>query len=612
MKALTTSHNSKVVRKSIGRSRPVSQVRGILDPLIRDAEDFETLIVDVAKTPFEIEQAIVDTVRGKNDHLSKKERNALAHAQNGNGPKPKANNGKGKNNKNTTKTQKQHVPNSRAMVPTNATAQVMESSRFNSGRLESFKIQLFDVIVGSSVPTGQVLVSRLIDRSLFNGTFLDPLFDQYERFQATGLSLHIVPTQATTATGSIYVQTDPDGSDVLSTNQIMPLGYLTGHKSIIQHSLFGEPFTVPCTLNKSKLFTDVNNIVVPTSSNSEIDSRFNSLGVINVYLGNGVGVSNTTLCSVWIQGKIKFMEPGFNENSKIIACFKAAGINGGAVSGTGTSFNMANVFSNVGNQVIPSSNAVPAYYAEANFAPYLFQGSGRLSLYPGMYYMETTAYPTSAPGTSTVGLSFDSGTVQSNTIQGVTTVASVGSANGYYEWYNKPNTITAPSNGWNSSGLLRITSPSTGSPFATLYVTFTSTNTVALVLASLYIIRLPDNISALYASPLPRGTGSNVSLPNMNVALSSEEYAALMDYRKIVDEKKTEENKNSNVPNVKTNAMRAVGPLLDGPNAKLPAGVVVKDDYVRIFKPRSYEEFERYAQYTPPPSPPSKSSVIGN
>jgi len=308
----------------------------------------------------------------------------------------------------------------------------------------------------------------------------------------------------------------------------MPSGYITGHKNVKQISTYGPPVNVPVTLNKSKLYCDPTFIVIPNPNNNDV--RLNSAGVVNMFLGAGIETTNFDFGSLWISGTIKYSDPGFNQNSSVIACIKAASTGSEFFASTSTSWPIAQTFGTVMDGTSANS---PGVYVEGVARDDVFSSSA-IAVLPGTYYFEWSMYFDGAPGATT--LAFSSNATFTRSFNGVTETAPVNALNGYYEWVNTPNTILAPVTGSGQIGTIRFSDSSPGSDYCFFNVNQTTTNSVAPILMSLVLMRLPDAISLLYGSEYPRGNlDGSISKPR-HAVVPLKEYESFVEFMKHKDD----------------------------------------------------------------------------
>lgn len=368
------------------------------------------------------------------------------------------------------------------------------------------------------IATGQILLNILIDRAFFASTSLAKFFDVYENWELFFIEPEMVATEGTSVNGNVYVLTEKDPADYLIQGTVQSVGYFSGHNSCREHSLYGK-YGVRLQ-NKGKdrrqLFSDAATMV--TASNTTVptnDERFNSAGCLIIAASDGMTLTSTQIGALWANCRIRFSNPGLNENASVFACIKSAAYTGNSIYAPGgaTSFNVAQILD------VATANATSAYY-EANFQPDVTAGSS-IQIPPGDWYLKAAVYTSSAPGNSTWTIavtgtptySFDP-VLQNSTLNPP-------------EWAVGPtSSVAIGANGNIIAGHIRIDTPSAGNPkYALLTLSYVTANTVACNGIVFYLARMPSVVSAPFLSHYPKGnSGSAVDFRVSGTVEAGERY----------------------------------------------------------------------------------------
>lgn len=419
------------------------------------------------------------------------------------GPKPKsAGKGKPKNKKKNPGKSKSNSSGSRAGMTMPIGTPVISQSNNVLERLslKKFKVKLDNIISPSTIiAPNQVFYSVSIDRLMFARTALQKIFGMFAKWKSNGITFEVVPSLATNTAGLVQSVVDPDALDLPAVGTVLDDTYFSGHgKKALEHSVFGEKWTIHLPGTSRQLFTDVTRI---TPGSQVTDPRNSAAGTLVLASSTGFVTTSTSIGSFYAIVNLDFASSGFGDDDAIVACIKASAVGGSAVIGASTtSFSMNSLLNNAIN-----SSSTRTVYAEATYQQPFFDGTN-FYLPRGVWFIKMFLGFTAAPGTCGYALNVFGSPTYSTDIAAVSSQTNTAIP----EYVTQPINLSTQTGSQQFMGKLRVTQPSSGSSYLIFSPSFTTTNSVGVVTIEIIVERMATVLSETNCTQFPKGNSSGV------------------------------------------------------------------------------------------------------
>jgi hypothetical protein len=366
---------------------------------------------------------------------------------------------------------------------------------------------------GGLYVANQVVLSLLLDKTLWTGHQIGDNMESFERVTWKWLKFYFLPNVGSTTPGTLWFFSDNDSADPLSPLETLTSAFICSHRLPIKHKLWDGVATGPINVNRTRLYTDYAlTTMSSTTGETTGDPRLFTSGVFNVATGDGLASTLSQVGELFVEGGFAFDSPQRSDMSSLVFSAKAWAkapsanlytLGSGATAGAIEPFSVL-----VANIPLQTQNYEIVYNPR-----FVSAVTGSLTLPPGQYKIEhrlILASGGSFSGAPTVA------TTAANTIYSLESVAQTQTAVAGPPEFTVPTTgvtITGPL--VFSSTTLRITQTSIQNANTITKLTSNLSGGVFVLAQHSWCYRCPDFQSVPLAACFPQGASTNtVTLPH--------------------------------------------------------------------------------------------------